>query len=791
MSTLKENQDALRKGFFVIKIIGFSLLLLNVYWYCMDHTLSSDGFKGVFASVWFNLLAGFDKGLYLFHSPYVTIVAGLVFFAISGFGDTAVKTTERKFLGHPYVPTHELGMKVAGIGMLLALLAPAALLIPLSLLKVAIYVVFLSVGMMAYITGLAIYTATPDNSLSRDDPFNRKEQSAFPQNEKFKTDQYTINFPTKFYREGKEHHGWINLEAPFRATMVLGSPGSGKSFTIINNYIRQSLAKGYAMYLYDFKIPDLSEIAYSNFMWNKDKWSELYNGVEPRYGMIDFNEPRVSLRCNPLKAELLEKQSDADEISQVICYNLARTWADKQGDFFVESAINYLSACIWFLRLYEGGRYCTFPHVIDFISQPMDQVIPILASYSDLSVKMAPFLNAWSAGATDQIQGQIASVQIPLGRLSSIYLYWAMSGDDIDVDLNNPLEPKLLCFGNDPQNQSVYGTALGVYTARMMKLANQKGKHKCAVVIDELPTMFVYGLDTLIATARSNEVAILLGFQDFSQLKADYKEANANKIIQTVGNIFVGQCFDETAEKLSKRIGKNKQQKQSISISDSGTSFSISDQMDFIVPPERLSTAGQGWFAGLVCDNKGSDSDTRIFAADIDIDVDACNQEAEHYLELPEFYNFDDEVVDTQLRDLAGRAGFAHESYKSTDDLIDALVRHWFDRNNVSNYGFHHSKYKSVSSLISKVKKPNKSMKKVFPKIREKDQLLDQVIEIRNRRMEEYLQNNRDNIRQEVENICVQELERMQDLAQQGVQPYKRLWTLRQNVLRNQGMLEE
>lgn len=776
---MKENQEAARKFLNLFKFVGMALLALNVYWFCMEHDTSDKGMYAVLTRAWFSLLKGLDDGLYLLHSPYSTIVPALLVFFGASVGDKAVQTNEKKFFGRNYVPTHELGMKVAGAGLLVALASPIALLIPFAFPRIVFYVMLLICGFLPFIYGIAIYTATPKRNLSREDPFNRKEQSAFPQNENFKTDQYTINFPTKFYREGKEHHGWINLEAPFRATMVLGSPGSGKSFTIINNYIRQALAKGYAMYLYDFKIPDLSEIAYSNFIWNRKHWKELYNGVEPKYGMIDFNEPRVSLRCNPLKASLLEKKPDSDEIAQVICYNLARTWADKQGDFFVESAINYLSACIWFLRLYENGKYCTFPHVIDFISQPMDEVIPILSCYSDLSVTMAPFLNAWSAGATDQIQGQIASVQIPLGRLSSTYLYWAMSGDDIDVDLNNPLEPKLLCFGNDPESANVYGTALGVYTARMLKLANKKGKHKCAVVIDELPTMFVFGLDTLIATARSNKVAILLGFQDFSQLKADYKEANANKIIQTVGNIFVGQCFDETAEKISKRIGKNKQQKQSISISENGTSISISDQMDYIVPPERLSTAGQGWFAGLVCDNKNSDNDTRIFAADIDIDVDACNEEAEHYLELPEFYDFDDDVVDANLRQYADGIGFDHRQYTTTKALVDAMIRLWFIRNDVASLGIDHTKYHSVTTLIRKVTKKEET----FAQILKEDSLFNDIKRIRNKRMEEYLQNNRECIRQEVENICVLELERIKSLAAQGVQPYKRLWEIRERVM--------
>ncbi len=778
---MKENQETVRKLFNLFGFVGVALIVLNVYWYCFDHDPSAAGLRGGFSNAWYSILDGLDRALFLFRSPYCTLIpAMLAFVGVSVFGKEM--KTEMNIFGYRFSPKYNLAYKFGFFGLIIILLAPLALYIGFNVIRLCIYIPLLIVGFASFIIGVTIYVSTPERNLTRDDPFNLKEQSAFPQNEKFYTDEYTINFPTRYYREGKLHHGWINLEAPFRATMVIGSPGSGKSYTVINNYIRQALAKGYAMYLYDFKIPDLSEIAYSNFMWNKHRWKEIYNGVEPKYGMIDFNEPRVSLRCNPLKADLLESKAHADEIAQVICYNLSRTWADKQGDFFVESAINFLGACIWFLRLYENGKYCTFPHIIDFISQPIDQVIPIMSCYTDLSVTLAPYLNAWSAGAVEQIQGQIASIQIPLGRLTSIFLYWAMSGDDINVDINNPTEPKLLCFGNDPQNCNIYGTALGVYTSRMLKLANNKGKHKCAVVIDELPTMFVCGLDNLIATARSNEVAILLGFQDFSQLEADYKKDNANKIIQTVGNIFVGQCFDETAEKISKRIGKNRQQKESVSVSEGGTSISVSDQMEYMIPQERFSQARQGWFAGLVCDNNGSDNTERVFAANIDIDVEACEEEEKHYLELPEFYDFDDDVVDANLRAYADEIGFDHSKLKTTKSLVDGMVRHWFDRNDIASHGFDHTKYKSVTTLITKVKKPSKKMKKVFPKFIEKDDMLDRIIEIRDKRMREYLQNNRENIRQEVENICTAELKRIKNLAEQGVQPYKRIWDIRKQV---------
>ena len=217
----------------------------------------------------------------------------------------------------------------------------------------------------------------------------------------------------------------------------------------------------------------------------------------------------------------------------------------KQGDFFVESPIILLAAIIWYLRIYKDGKYCTFPHAIEFLNKPYADIFTILTSYPSLENYLSPFMDAWQGGAQDQLQGQIASAKIPLSRMISPQLYWVMTGDDFTLDLNNPEHPKILCVGNNPDRQNIYSAALGLYNSRIVKLVNKKGQLKSSIIIDELPTIYFRGIDNLIATARSNKVAVCLGFQDFSQLARDYGDKEAKVIQNTVGNIFSGQWSEK------------------------------------------------------------------------------------------------------------------------------------------------------------------------------------------------------------------------------------------------------
>lgn len=466
------------------------------------------------------------------------------------------------------------------------------------------------------------------------DVFNMENES-FEQIRVRMDNEYSVNLPTKFYYNKKWNDGWINVVNPFRATMVLGTPGSGKSYAVINQYIRQMISKGFAMYIYDYKFPDLSLIAVNHYRLHPDGYE-----IKPKVYVLNFDDPRRSHRCNPINPKLMTDMTDAYEAAYTILLNLNKTWIQKQGDFFVESPITLVTAIIWFLKLYKEGRYCTFPHVIQLLNVPYTKLFPILMSYGELEAYLSPFMNAWQGGAQDQLQGQLASAQIPLSRMSSPQLYWVMTGDDFTLDINNPKEPKILCVGNNPDRQNIYGAALGLYNSRIVKLINKKKQLKSCVLIDELPTIFFKGLDNLIATARSNKVAVCLGFQDFSQLNRDYGDKESKVIQNTVGNVFSGQVVAETADTLSKRFGKVLQQRQSISINKQDTSTSISTQMDSLIPASKISSLSQGMFVGSVADNFGEEIAQKFFHAKIVVDVEAIKKEEALYQDIPVITDF-------------------------------------------------------------------------------------------------------------------------------------------------------
>ena len=418
---------------------------------------------------------------------------------------------------------------------------------------------------------------------------------------------------------------------------MLGTPGSGKSYAIVNNYIKQQIEKGFAMYIYDFKFDDLSTIAYNHLLKNLDKYK-----VKPKFYVINFDDPRRSHRCNPINPNFMSDISDAYESAYTIMLNLNRSWIQKQGDFFVESPIILLAAIIWFLKIYKGGKYCTFPHAIELLNKPYADIFTILTSYSELENYLSPFMDAWQGGAQDQLQGQIASAKIPLSRMISPQLYWVMTGDDFSLDINNPKEPKILCVGNNPDRQNIYSAALGLYNSRIVKLINKKGQLKSSVIIDELPTIYFRGLDNLIATARSNKVAVCLGFQDFSQLTRDYGDKESKVIQNTVGNIFSGQVVGETAKTLSERFGKVLQKRQSTTINRNDTSTSISTQLDSLIPASKISNLTQGMFVGAVSDNFDERIDQKIFHAQIIVDNEKVAVETKAYQKIPEVLSFTD-----------------------------------------------------------------------------------------------------------------------------------------------------
>ena len=386
-----------------------------------------------------------------------------------------------------------------------------------------------------------------------------------------------------------------------------------------------------------FKFSDLSTIAYNHMMNHQNGYK-----VKPQFYVINFDDPRRSHRCNPIHPDFMSDISDAYESAYTIMLNLNKTWVQKQGDFFVESPIILFAAIIWYLRIYRDGKYCTFPHAIELLNRRYEDVFPILTSYPELENYLSPFMDAWQGGAMEQLAGQIASAKIPLSRMISPQLYWVMSASEFTLDINNPEEPKILCVGNNPDRQNIYGAALGLYNSRIVKLINKKGQLKSSVIIDELPTIYFKGLDNLIATARSNKVAVCLGFQDFSQLVRDYGDKEAKVVINTVGNIFSGQVVGETAKTLSERFGKVLQKRQSISINRQDVSTAINTQMDSLIPPSKISGLTQGMFVGSVSDNFTERIEQKIFHAEIVVDTDKVKREESHYQPIPIINDFKD-----------------------------------------------------------------------------------------------------------------------------------------------------
>ena len=617
----EDDLRALGKIMDFLRAVSIILAIMNVYWYCYE----AMRMWGVTIGVVDRILINFNRTGGLFHSILYTKLFSLLLLALSCLGTKGVKAEKMSW---------NRIWTVLAVGFFLFFLNWWILLLPISHLgNATLYIFTMTAGYICLLMGGLWMSRLLKHNLM-EDVFNNENES-FMQETKLMENEYSVNLPTRFYYKKKWQRGWINVVNPFRATIVLGTPGSGKSFAVVNNYIKQQIEKGYSMYIYDFKFPDLSTIAYNHMMNHQNGYK-----VKPQFYVINFDDPRRSHRCNPIHPDFMSDISDAYESAYTIMLNLNKTWVQKQGDFFVESPIILFAAIIWYLRIYKDGKYCTFPHAIELLNRRYEDVFPILTSYPELENYLSPFMDAWQGGAMEQLAGQIASAKIPLSRMISPQLYWVMSASEFTLDINNPEEPKILCVGNNPDRQNIYGAALGLYNSRIVKLINKKGQLKSSVIIDELPTIYFKGLDNLIATARSNKVAVCLGFQDFSQLVRDYGDKEAKVVINTVGNIFSGQVVGETAKTLSERFGKVLQKRQSISINRQDVSTSINTQMDSLIPPSKISGLTQGMFVGSVSDNFTERIEQKIFHAEIVVDTDKVKREESHYQPIPIINDF-------------------------------------------------------------------------------------------------------------------------------------------------------
>ncbi|SEK25056.1 conjugal transfer protein MobC [Parapedobacter koreensis] len=509
------------------------------------------------------------------------------------------------------------------------------------------YIGTTAIGYLLMVIGGTHLSRLVKFSLQRD-IFNNDNET-FPQEERLLQNEYSINLPAKYNLKGKLRDSWINFINPFRGLLVIGTPGAGKSYFIIRHIIDQHIKKGFAMFVYDFKYPDLTHLAYNKLLQYRKNY-----GITPKFYIINFDNLNQTHRCNPLDPHSMTDITDATEASRSIMLGLNRQWLQKIGDFFVESPISFLTAIIWFLRKYRDGIYCTLPHALELMQVDYDPLFAVLSREEEIKALISPFLMAFQNNAKEQLEGQIASAKIGLGRLSSPQLYWVLSGSDFTLDVNNPEDPKILALGNNPQKLQIYGAVLSLFVSRMIKLVNQKGKQKCSLIFDEFPTIYVggsSGVDGLLATARSNLVATTLAVQNQEQITRDYGRETADVIFSVVGNIISGQATGETAKALSETLGKIMQERTSSTLSSNDTTFTKSMQLDYAVPASKIATLSSGTFVGMVADNPNEKMALKIFHSEIQNDHEAIASEESRYRPIPSFANVtEDDVRENYLR---------------------------------------------------------------------------------------------------------------------------------------------
>src|SRR5690625_101162 len=622
-----ENAEALRKIIDLTRKCSIVLLCLHYYVYCYGAFEVWHLTQPVVQRLLLNL--GHTG---LFSHFYVSKAAALGLLVISLIGAKGRKDEKLKL-------SIALRYLIGGLLVywsshwLLRLKADATVL-------AGLYISVTSIGFLLILRGGNLCSRIIHDKLESD-IFN-KLQETFPQEERLLQNEYSVNLPARYNLKGKIRKSWINIINPFRALLVVGTPGAGKSYFVIRHVITQHIKKCFSMFIYDFKFDDLSIIAYNTFL----KYRHRYP-VEPKFYVINFDDLSLSHRCNPLHPESMTDITDATESSRTIMLGLNREWIRKTGDFFVESPINFVTAIIWFLRKYQNGKYCTLPHVIELMQVNYEQLFPVLRTEPEIEVLINPFVTAYVNGAMEQLEGQIASAKITMARLASPQLYYVLNGNDFTLDINNPQEPKIVCMGNNPQKQQVYGAVLSLYISRMIKLVNRKDQQKSSLIFDEFPTIYFNAIDSLIATARSNKVATCLGVQDLSQLRKDYGREQAEVIMNIAGNIISGQVMGATAKQLSDRFGLIMQDRESLSVNASETSVSRSKQLASAVPPSSISALSSGEFVGMLVDVPAQKIDLKVLHSEIKNDHAALKAEEDAYKPIPKIRK----ITQTEIED--------------------------------------------------------------------------------------------------------------------------------------------
>jgi len=472
---------------------------------------------------------------------------------------------------------------------------------------------------------------------SNDDVFGRR-RAGFPQEQALLASDFSLHLPGVYKWKDRKRKSWINLINPRRGILIMGSPGSGKSWFIIEPLIRQIIEKQFALFVYDFKYDTLTKIVRAHFQANK----HLYPPNTQFYS-INFSDLSRSHRCNVLEVPTLDYLSDALAASRTILLSMNKTWVNKQGDFFIESPINFVAALIWYLRKYKDGIYCTLPHVIELAKTPYDKLFVLLGKEPEIATLIDPFIQAYANKSHEMLDAQISSAKIPLGRLSSPDLYYILTGDDLSLDINNPSAPKIFCLGGDPSRIEALAPVISLYIDRMSRICNKPGRYPCAFVCDEFGTIRAYNMATIVATGRSNNIIPILAVQDVTQLRMQYSNEEADTLLNISGNFFCGQVGGATARWVSERFPKILQERSSFTASSTDSAVSTSQQWEATVTQATVATLSSGEFLGITADEPGRELELKTFHAKI-----IRNEKEMRFEELPVLQLVDAVVLQEQ-----------------------------------------------------------------------------------------------------------------------------------------------
>ena len=603
------NKNQYEKYFYFGILFGVLILLLNLYYYA--HPLWKEA--GLSWHMLDNLCISLSRSPLFSHS-LKTKIAALVLISLGMLSRSS--------------KAREVDLKIIA---LVGVISAACYFIPFP--RHGIYVIFTIIGAVGLVWVVSMIARRETKAIINDD------NETFPQCQEKIENENSINLPMVYQYQQKMHKGWINVVNPFRGILVLGSPGSGKSYSVYEPFIDQMMAKGYAMCVYDYKYPTLSKNVYNKLLQYQHRFP-----VKPEFCVLNFDDPMHSLRANPTHPFYIESQADCAEIAELIMLNINKV-AREKNDFFTESSKALLDGTFWYLRTHEDGKYCTFPHAIEFLNQDYRKVIAILISDPDVKTKISSFSDALNAGANDQLQGMIASTRIPLSKFTSRNLYWILTGDDFNLDINDPDHPKILCIGNNPDREIIYGTCIALYTSRMFKRVNHPGRVKCGVLLDEMPTIFLPGVDKILNTCRSNGVVFVVGGQDVSQFYRDYGKKEADVLINTPGTTFIGQVNGESAKTMSQVFGKLDRLRESESIGRSTDSVSISMQEKEIMPARKIETLSTGTFFGRVADTHSDKVERKLFCGEIQRDNEAVAEEKKKWVDIPALTDFGEAYI--------------------------------------------------------------------------------------------------------------------------------------------------